>query len=121
MFLESGSTRTPRRAIVLSQEAYGRSIIARYNLENCKLVSSPFATGTVLTRHNGPKEKFEYRQAIGSLMYLMQATRPDLAFAVGVLARFSENPGPEHVRALKRIIRYLKGTLKMGIKYEPSS
>ena len=58
-----------------------------------------------------------YREAIGSLMYLMIGSRPDLAFAVGKLARFCENPKLKHWMAIKRVLRYVNGTLKMGLCY----
>ena len=54
--------------------------------------------------------KVPYQSAIGSLMYAMVATRPDIAFAVGVVSRFMSNPGKKHWDALKLIMRYLSGT-----------
>jgi hypothetical protein len=59
----------------------------------------------------------EYRSIIGSLRYIIN-TRPDLAFAVGVVSRYMEAPGRDHWLAVKRILRYLKGTLGYGCKYE---
>jgi hypothetical protein len=60
-----------------------------------------------------------YREALGKLLYLSIATRPDISYAVGVLCRFSENPGREHWSALKRVIRYLKGTKDFKLIYGP--
>lgn len=51
-----------------------------------------------------------YREVIGSLMYLMVGTRPDLAFSAGLLSKFAENPCFTHCQALKRVLRYLIGT-----------
>ena len=51
-----------------------------------------------------------YQEAVGSLMYAVVATRPDIAYAVSYLARFMSNPGRAHWEAVKRVIRYLKGT-----------
>ena len=59
-----------------------------------------------------------YRSTVGCLMYLMVATRPDIAVAVGVASQFLENPG--HWSAVKRILRYLKGTEDFGIEYSVS-
>ena len=56
-----------------------------------------------------------YRSAVGSLMYVMVATRPDLAYAVGALSQFMANPSEEHVIAAKRVLRYLKGTVGCGL------
>jgi hypothetical protein len=60
-----------------------------------------------------------YLQAVGSLMYLAIATRPDIAYAVGVLARFNQNPGMQHWKAVKHVFRYLKGTLDYKLTYSP--
>src|SRR5215472_2982159 len=62
-----------------------------------------------------------YLQAVGSLMYLAVATRPDIAYAIGVLARFNKNPGMAHWKAVKHIFRYLKGTLDLKLTYSPDS
>ncbi|MCI46763.1 copia-type polyprotein, partial [Trifolium medium] len=58
----------------------------------------------------------EYKQIVGSLMYLL-ATRPDLAYSVCLVARYMERPTNMHLTAVKRILRYLKGTLTNGIMY----
>lgn len=62
-----------------------------------------------------------YINAVGALAYLAVATRPDIAYAVGVLVRFSKNPGKRHWRAVKHLFRYLKGTLDLKLTYSPSS
>jgi hypothetical protein len=61
-----------------------------------------------------------YLQAVGALMYLAIATRPDISYSVGVLARFSKNPGPQHWKAVKHLFRYLKGTVDYKLTYSPS-
>ena len=60
----------------------------------------------------------EYQAAIESLIYAAIATRPDISFAVGLLSQFMSNPGLEHFQGVKRILRYLKGTLDYGLKFE---
>ena len=60
-----------------------------------------------------------YLQGVGALLYLAIATRPDISFAVGVLARYSHNPGPAHWTAVKHLFRYLKGTLDLALTYAP--
>ena len=62
-----------------------------------------------------------YIHAVGSLMYLAIATRPDIAYTVGVLARFNSNPGPAHWNAVKHLFKYLKGTLDYKLTYGPGS
>ena len=59
-----------------------------------------------------------YASAVGSLMYAMVCTRPDIAHVVGVLSRFMSNPGEEHWTAVKRVFRYLRGTSDYGLCYQ---
>jgi hypothetical protein len=66
-------------------------------------------------------ENIPYINAVGSLMYLATMTRPDIAYTVGVLARFNSNPGMAHWKAVKHLFRYLKGTLDMKLEYGPDS
>ncbi|MCO5566392.1 hypothetical protein L7F22_020069 [Adiantum nelumboides] len=62
-------------------------------------------------------EKIPYASAVGSLMYAMIATCPDIAFAVGVVSRYMSNPGKKHWEAVKGILRYLKATKNLRICY----
>ncbi|XP_030970829.1 secreted RxLR effector protein 161-like [Quercus lobata] len=59
-----------------------------------------------------------YASAVGSLMYAMLCTRPDICFAVGMVSRYQSNPGPVHWQAVKRIFRYLRGTLDLIVCYQ---
>ncbi|XP_065091045.1 uncharacterized protein LOC135712004 [Ochlerotatus camptorhynchus] len=58
-----------------------------------------------------------YQEAVGSLMYLAQCTRPDVLFAVSKLSRFNTNPGVKHWAAVKHLFRYLRGTSKLKLQY----
>ena len=58
-----------------------------------------------------------YLNAIGALMYLAQCTRPDIDFAVNLLARFSSEPTRRHWNGIKHIFRYLRGTIDLGLYY----
>ena len=62
-----------------------------------------------------------YQSVVGSLMYLATCTRPDIAYAVGMLARFSSKPNQSHWTAAKRVLRYLRGTVNFGILYRGES
>ena len=62
-----------------------------------------------------------YGRAIGKLMYLATATRPDISYTVGVLARFLKAPGRQHWEAVKHLLRYLKGTLDLRLKFAPTN
>ena len=61
-----------------------------------------------------------YRKLIGKLLYLAVATCPDIAYVIGVLCRFVENPGHDHWLAAKCVLRYLKGTVDMELVYSPT-
>ena len=62
-----------------------------------------------------------YRSALGSVMYAMLGTRPDIAFAVGLLGRFASRPGQVHWQAMKHLLRYLKGTADFKLCYQARS
>lgn len=88
-------------------------------------VGTPAEPGLPLTSSMSPqqqKEKEEmknipYKEAVGALLYLSTTTRPDISYAVGQVAKFSQNPGIQHWKAVKRIIRYIAGTRTYGILY----
>jgi hypothetical protein len=61
--------------------------------------------------------RIPYANAVGSLMYAMVSTRPDISHAVGVVSRFMENPGKEHWATVKWVLRYLRGTSDYCITY----
>jgi hypothetical protein len=61
-------------------------------------------------------DAMQYRRVVGSLHYLIH-TRSDLAFAVGYVSRFMQRPTTEHQQAVKRILRYVKGTVDYGLHY----
>ncbi|GKC70380.1 hypothetical protein Tco_1116263 [Tanacetum coccineum] len=61
--------------------------------------------------------KVPYANAIGSLMYLMVCTRPDIAYAVSVVSTYLANPGKNHWEAVKWILKYLRGTTNVGLVY----
>jgi transposase InsO family protein len=105
------------RMLSISQGAYARDVITRFNMQGAKPVSTPSSTSIQLRKCSvqDSEIEFPYREAVGSLMYLAVMTRPDLAEAVNAVARFVDHPTPIHVVAVKRILRYLKGTLDHGI------
>ncbi|KAL0384322.1 UNVERIFIED_CONTAM: Retrovirus-related Pol polyprotein from transposon TNT 1-94 [Sesamum radiatum] len=96
---------------------------------NAKSSSVPLATHFQLSKDQFPKsdsekklmEKVPYSNAIGSIMYLMVCTRPDIAYAVSCLNRYMSNAGPPHWEALKWLLRYLSGSANTGIKFSRSS
>jgi Reverse transcriptase (RNA-dependent DNA polymerase)/Integrase core domain/GAG-pre-integrase domain len=114
-----------RRIIQLSQKSYIESIIRRYGFQDLKPVSIPMDANTRYTTAQSPSTTAEYaamrdvpyHEAIGSAMYAAIATRPDIAFAIQTVSRFSTNPGPAHWEAVKKIFRYLKGTANLWLTY----
>ncbi|KAH9318746.1 hypothetical protein KI387_020515, partial [Taxus chinensis] len=118
-----------KRKIHLSQESYIRNILKKFGMENCKPVSTPMEVGNKLSLDMCPKTQEEesymsmvpYQNVVGSLMYAMVSSRPDIAHAVSIVSQYSSNPGPQHWVAVKRIFRYLQGTAKHGIRFNGSS
>ncbi|MCH81846.1 copia-type polyprotein, partial [Trifolium medium] len=107
------------KGIFINQHKYAAEILSRFGMENCNKVSSPIVPGCKLVKDENGKttDTREFKQMVGSLMYLL-ATRPDLAYSVCLVARYMDRPTEMHVAAIKRILRYLKGTLTDGIMYK---
>lgn len=107
----------------ITQASLGSTILERFNCLNLKPASTPFPGGFKLYRASDDEktaftmEGLNYRSAVGSLMYLAQCTRPDLAYAVGVLSQHLERPGRRHWDAVIHVFRYLTGTVNVGIVY----
>ena len=104
--------------IFINQAKYTKELIKRFGLESAKTSKTPMATTTKLDKdEQGTSVDIKlYRSMIGSLLYLT-ASRPDIMFCVCLCARFQSCPKESHLVAVKRIIRYLKGTIEMGLWY----
>jgi hypothetical protein len=107
-----------RNQITICQKAYAEKIVEMCNMSRCNPVDTPMEQRVKLTTSKPGTELdvTRYRSLIGSLRYLVN-TRPDLAYAVGIASRFMEAPGREHWAVVKRIVRYIAGTLDYGCKY----
>ena len=90
-----------------------------FGLEDSKLVSTPMVTALKLSKNDDSIEVNQtlYRSMIGKLQYVVHS-RPDIALDVGIVARFFANPRENHLMAMKRIMRYLKGTKEYGLYYK---
>ncbi|GJS79458.1 retrovirus-related pol polyprotein from transposon TNT 1-94 [Tanacetum coccineum] len=115
------------RKIWLSQKSYVKKILQRFNMQDCKPISTPFATNIKLSskkslsmKKRDGMSRVPYASAVRSLMFAMICTRPDIAHAVGVVSRYMAEPGRGHWEALKRILRYIKGTSDVALCYEES-
>ncbi len=108
--------------IWMGQPAYTESLLQRFGMEAANPVATPVDTSTKLVQTTDADECFDqhlYQSAIGSLLYLSIATRPDIAFAVSNAAKFSTKPTKQHWTAVKRIMRYLRGTTNLGLVFTP--
>lgn len=104
-------------SLFVSQRNYAVKVLQRFNMEDCNPISTPADPGQ-FSDEKSEMVEFPYRQAVGSLMYLAVATRPDISYAVGYISRFMENPNQQHVKAVKRVIKYIKGTTDYGIIFK---
>ena len=114
-----------RRLIGLSQSTYLDKILKKFNMDQSKKGFLPVLQGVRLSSAQCPttaKDKEEmsvipYASAIGSIMYAMLCTRPDVNLAVSLVGRYQSNPGMEHWTAVKNILKYLKRTKDMFLVY----
>jgi Reverse transcriptase (RNA-dependent DNA polymerase) len=109
------------RSITLTQRQYIHKILHAAGMQDCNAVATPLDPNVKLQKlpDNIAYSEIQqtYQSLIGGLMYTAICTRPDIAYAVQSLSQFSSNPGPEHLTAAKRVYRYLKGTIDLGITY----
>jgi len=118
--------------ITLNQATYIQEVLERFNMANAYTVSTPLNPGTRFESLTGTRtyiqeaegedsdaDETEYRSMIGSLMYLMLYTRPDIAFAVGALSRYNNSPKESHMDATKHLLRYVKKTSHLGLRLGP--
>ena len=100
------------RSLVVSQSEYTRNILERFGINKSKPVVTPMekSYSKIPQGNNRPAKVVPYRQAIGSLLYLMIATRLDIAFYIGKLSQYTQNPRTHDWTAVKRVLRYINGT-----------
>uniref|UniRef100_A0AAV1TT31 Polyprotein n=1 Tax=Peronospora matthiolae TaxID=2874970 RepID=A0AAV1TT31_9STRA len=109
-------------SVTMCQRRYVNDILKRFGMDECKATASPVDLSTRLVASSeAAKIDVPFREAVGALMHLTTATRPDIAYAVGYVSRFMENPQQEHWTAVKRIFRYLQGTKSHGLRFQPSN
>ena len=106
-----------------SQKACIEKVVEIYNMDKCSSTAAPVVKGDKFGQFQSPRNQLEidqmrtipYASAVGSLMYAQVCTCPDLAFITGMLGRFQSNPGMDHWKAVKKVLRYLQSTV--GISY----
>jgi hypothetical protein len=104
--------------VTLLQSHYAEKVLSRFGYSNCTPSPTPHYPSVSLSKNRRiARDQLRYSQIIGSLMYLANATQPDISYAVSKLSRFVKNPEDTHWGALERVMRYLKGTMSYGIYY----
>ncbi|XP_073271383.1 uncharacterized protein [Primulina huaijiensis] len=104
--------------IFLCQSKYAKNLIKKFANENTKHMKTPMGSNEKLSKDDAAEnaDNTLYRSIIGSLLYLT-ASRPDLMFSVCLCARYQSNPKISHLKAVKRILRYIAGTIELGLWY----
>ena len=111
------------RLLRIDQKAYTEGIVSRFDMMNAKPLRTPLPEGIHLEKAPdsytaGDKFRQHYQAMIGSLIYLMISSRPDIAWSVTRLSQYMQNPTQQHVDTCKHIFRYLRGTLNAWITYD---
>jgi hypothetical protein len=110
--------------IILSQEKYANDLLNRVNMKTCKPVDTPLSVSDKLSMADGEvldsEDSTRYRSIVGALQYIT-LTRPDIAFSVNKVCQFLHAPTTVHWTAVKRILRYLRGTMALGLRLSRSS
>ena len=114
--------------ILLHQSTYIQNALNKFNMDCCHPLSTPIVMGSLdVTKYLFcPLEEGEeilgtevpYLSAIGALLYLTNNTRPDIVFVVNLLARYSATPTQRYWKEIKHLLRYLKGTIYLGLFYK---
>jgi hypothetical protein len=111
-------------SVHIDQCAYLQTVLQRCGMQNAKTAATPLPAGYVPIKSDevaNPERRSRYQTVIGSLLYLMLGTRPDIAFAVTQLAQHAANPSEEHLGRALYICRYLVGTSNYRLTYDGSS
>ncbi|GKA10647.1 zinc finger, CCHC-type containing protein [Tanacetum coccineum] len=106
------------KGITITQSHYIEKILKKFKCDDCCPVSTPLDPTIKLMPNTGKAvDQLEYSRAIGCLMYAMTSTRPDIAYDVGKLNRYTSNPSTHHWHDIMRVFKYLKKTMDYGLSY----
>jgi hypothetical protein len=113
-----------KRTIYLDQSAYLKQMLRQYDMDHESILPTrtPMVSQKILLRTQEGDElspRQEYQQRVGSTMHPMVYTRPDIAFAAGKLAQYMDKPNTEHAHCMKTLLRYLRSTVDLRIRYGP--
>ena len=107
-----------RDSILLSQEQYIKKLLRKSGYYDFKSVSTPYNVNSKSMKNRGESiSESQYAQIIGSLLHLMSFSRPDIAYAVSRLNKYTQCPSRNHWDALTRLMRYLRDTMDYAIEY----
>lgn len=109
------------KKLKLTHETYAKRVLERFGMTDCRPTACPIVSRATLEAHEGPTAEYPYSQAIGSIMYLAMGTRPDLVFSVRLVSQFASNPGEVQVKAMKKILCYLRATTDIGLTFGKSN
>ncbi|GJX67219.1 retrovirus-related pol polyprotein from transposon TNT 1-94 [Tanacetum coccineum] len=119
-FLELQIHQSPCR-IFINQSQYTMELLRKHGMEKCDTVTTPMATAKINADLQGtPTDQTKYHSMIGGLMYLT-ASQLEIAFATFVCARYQARPTEKHLKEVKRIFRYLRQSINMGLWYSKDS
>ncbi|CAA0823425.1 cysteine-rich RLK (RECEPTOR-like protein kinase) 8 [Striga hermonthica] len=102
--------------LLLCQSKYAKDLLKKFGMIDCKPLSTPTEVNAKICAQDGKalEDATMYRQLVGSLIYLT-LTRPDISYAVGIASRFMEKPKKPHLELVRRILRYVKGSIDYGL------
>ena len=109
--------------LFVDQSSYAAKVLQSFGMDQCNPVATPMSpdflrTAGSIPKTNAPDENIPYQSLVGSLMYLCLCTRPDLFYPVCVMSQFNTCYTKEHFTYLKRLLRYVKGTMNYGLLFE---
>lgn len=104
-------------------KSYIRKLLEIYGMTECNPVTTPIDVNVKMGNHEASHKtnEYEYQELLGRLMYVSVYARPDISYAVTCLSQFNNTPKQMHIVALKRVLRYLKGTLDYCLQYKGES
>jgi hypothetical protein len=115
-----------QRILKLSQKAYIEKVLEKLRLKNCNASVAPIIKGDRFSNDQCPRNALKqeqmkdilYSSIVDNLLYTQVCTRPDIAMVVGMLGRYQSNPGLEHWKVVKKVMRYSQGTKNYSLTYK---
>jgi hypothetical protein len=114
------------KKITLSQADYVTGLLDKLGATELNPTATPMETGLRLTRSSDDYQPLsqhitQYQSIVGALMYAACATRPDIAYSISALSQYSARPNAQHFNALKRVLRYLRGSTNLSLTFTGTS